>query len=120
MLNAMESTAFLKAVGNKIRAVRKSKRMSQERLAELSGLHPTHVSDIENGKSNASITSYFVIANALDMPLTDIVSMPSGKQDRKIEAEMAEVLSLFRHLDKKKQGIWLSGAKGLAQGIEKS
>lgn len=116
----METKVFLKTVGSKIRAVRKSKGLSQERLAELSGLHPTHVSDVENGKSNASISSYHMIAKALGVPMSDILSIQSGKHDRKIEAEVAEVLGLFRQLDKKKQGIWIAGAKGLAQGIEKS
>lgn len=120
MLNSMEQKAFLKMIGNKIRAIRKSKRISQERLAELSGLHPTYVSDLENGKTNASIMSYLAITNALDIPITDILTLPSGRQDRKIEAEVAEVLAQFRKLDKKKQGIFLSAAKGLVSGIQNS
>jgi transcriptional regulator with XRE-family HTH domain len=116
----MDTKTFLKIVGDKIRAIRKSKKLSQERLAELSGLHPTYVSDIENGKTNASIYSYYSIANALNIPFSDLINLPSGKPDRKSEAEIAEILSLFRKLDKKKQAIFLSAAKGLINGIEKT
>ncbi|MFV1951069.1 MAG: helix-turn-helix domain-containing protein [Nitrospinota bacterium] len=42
-------------LGEKIRAIRKAKKISQETLAELSGLHPTYISDIERGKVNASV-----------------------------------------------------------------
>lgn len=120
ILLVMNTKTFLKTIGSKIRAVRKSRKMSQERLAELSGLHPTYVSDIENGKVNSSIYSFYAIANALNIPCSDILSVPTAKTDKGIEAELAEMLSLFRSLDKKKQTIFLSAAKGLISGIDKT
>ena len=61
-----------------------------------------------------------MVAKALNITLSDLVSMPSGKTDKKTESEVAEMLGLFRDLDKKKQAIFLSAAKGLISGIEKS
>lgn len=116
----MDSKTFLKTVGQKIRAIRKSKGLSQEKLAELSGIHFTHVSDIENGKVNLSASSLFSIATALDVPYSEIVNMPSGKADNKIEANLAVLLSQFRGLSVKKQGIFLSAAKGLITGIKET
>jgi len=120
ILNAMDTKAFLKIVGDRIRAVRKTKKISQEKLAEISGLHPTYISDIERGKVNASISSFYMVAKALNIPFSDLVNIPSGKVDKNIEVELAECLSRFRGLDKKKQTIFLSGAKGFISGIEKT
>lgn len=89
-------------------------------IAEISGLHPTYISDIERGKVNASISSFYMVAKALNIPFSDLVNIPSGKMDKNIEVELAEILSRFRGLDKKKQTIFLSGAKGLISGIEKT
>jgi len=115
----MDSKKFLKILGEKIRTIRKTKRISQERLAELSGLHPTYISDIERGKVNASIYSFYMVSNALGIPFSELVSFPSGRVDRKIEAQIAEVLTSLRGFDKKKQNIFLSATKGLISGIER-
>ena len=116
----MNTKILLTSIGDKIRAVRKTKRISQEKLAELSGLHPTYISDIERGKVNASISSFYVVAKALNIPFSDLLNLPSGKPDKRIEAELAEIMGIFRDMDKKKQIIFLSAAKGLISGIEKS
>jgi len=115
----MESKTFLKTVGLKIRAIRKSKGLSQEKLADLSNIHFTHLSDLENSKSNPSATTLFQIAEALEVPLSELVSIPS-KADKKIETDLAVMLAQFRELDRKKQGIFLAAAKGLIEGIKQS
>lgn len=116
----MDTNKFLKILGDKIRAIRKSKKISQEKLAELSGLHPTYISDIENGKVNASVYSYFMVANGLGIPFSELVNLPIGKFDRDIEKAIAELLSSVRNLSGKKQVIFLSAAKGLIEGIQKT
>ncbi len=86
ILWAMKPQALLKAIGRRIRAIRKSRELSQERLAEMSDLHPTFVSDTENGKLNVSILSYYKIAEALKVPLPelfDVKSSPSIKKAKK-------------------------------------
>lgn len=115
----MDSGKFLKILGKKIRTVRKAKKISQERLAELSGLHPTYISNIECGKVNASIYVYFMIANALEIPFPELVNIPSVEMDKKIEDEIAVMVSQLRTIGRKKQNIFLSAAKGLIARIEK-
>lgn len=114
----MNSAQFRSAIGRKIRAARKARKVSQEKLAELAGLHPTYISDIENGKVNASIYSYYQVANALGIPLSELVSLPVGKTDRMVEERLVELISLMRGLSKKKQLLFLSAAKGLISGLE--
>lgn len=58
-----------KAYGEKVRSIRKSQNISQEKLAELAELDRTYISDIENGKRNVSIETVFKIAQALNTPI---------------------------------------------------
>ena len=41
------------AYGKAVRAIRQDKKISQEELGDLCGLHRTYISDIELGKRNA-------------------------------------------------------------------
>ncbi|MGA2151090.1 MAG: helix-turn-helix transcriptional regulator, partial [Geobacteraceae bacterium] len=45
----MECGELLKLLGERIRTLRKGQEISQERLAELAGLHPVFISKIETG-----------------------------------------------------------------------
>jgi transcriptional regulator with XRE-family HTH domain len=114
----MKTHKILIAIGEKIRHIRKGRKISQEKLAELSNLHPTYISDIENGKVNASIYSYFQIAEGLNIPLTEIVMLPSARQNAKLDAALGELLSRVRSFDHKKQALFISAARGLVSGIE--
>lgn len=115
----MDTNEFLEGIGEKIRTLRKAKNLSQEKLAEFAGLHPTSISEIECGKVNASIYVYYTIANALEIPFPELVNIPSVEMDKKIEDEIAVMVSHLRAIGRKKQNIFLSAAKGLIAGIEK-
>jgi transcriptional regulator with XRE-family HTH domain len=115
----MEKQQFLRLIGRRIRSIRKAKKVSQERVAELAGLHPTYVSDIENGKVNASVASYYVVSRALDTPLSEIFNLPAGKADKELESDIAELSSLVRSLNKRNRSLFLSAAKGLISGLKK-
>lgn len=60
--------------GKKVRAIRNSKKVSQEKLAELADLDRTYVSDIENGKRNVSIETIYKISNALETRLIEFLN----------------------------------------------
>ena len=55
----------LKRFGDKVRELRIKKGLSQEQLAELSGLHRTYLSSLELGKRNVSLINIFALAKAL-------------------------------------------------------
>jgi transcriptional regulator with XRE-family HTH domain len=54
-----------KAFGQRLRELRKSRRLSQERLAELAGLHRTYVSSVELGHRNVGLDNIYALAAAL-------------------------------------------------------
>lgn len=55
----------LKHFGDKVRELRIKKGMSQEQLAEVSGLHRTYISSLELGKRNVSLINIHALAKAL-------------------------------------------------------
>lgn len=61
------------AFGRKLRGVRKSKGLSQEKLAELAGIDRSYVSEIERGEYNISLLKLYQICDALEVEASDLV-----------------------------------------------
>ncbi|HEX3980209.1 MAG TPA: helix-turn-helix transcriptional regulator [Acidimicrobiales bacterium] len=57
----------LRAFGERIRKRRLRLGISQEALADLSGLHPQTVGRIERGQSNVTLMNVVVLADVLDV-----------------------------------------------------
>lgn len=78
----LDEQRFLFALGDSIYDIRTRKGYSQEKLAELTGLHRTYISDIERGAKNVTVKKIALICLALNIPLS----------------------TLFREVDKKYEG----------------
>jgi transcriptional regulator with XRE-family HTH domain len=59
--------------GKRLREVRTEKGISQEKLAELAGLHRTYVSSVERGERNISLVNIEGLANALGVKLAELM-----------------------------------------------
>ena len=70
----------LTMMGLKIKDARTSQRMTQQALADASGLDRTYISLVEHGKQNLSIGAVLKIAYALDVPIGDLVVSPSSER----------------------------------------
>ena len=57
----------IKAFGNKVRELRKERKISQEQLAYSADLEVSQISRIERGIINTSISQVFQIAKALNI-----------------------------------------------------
>ena len=72
---------IVKVLGKRIRNYRTAAGLSQERLAELSGCHPTYIGQIERGEKNATIESIEKIAAALSVSLSKLFENLGAKDD---------------------------------------
>ena len=61
-----------KTVGQRIRSYRLQLGFSQEKVAELSGCHPTYIGQVERGEKNATLESIEKIAAAIEVPLSKL------------------------------------------------
>ena len=62
-----------KEVGNRIRVLRETKGLSQDLLAVRSGLHRSHVGQVERGESNVTVRTLWKIGAALGVPVRELV-----------------------------------------------
>jgi len=58
--------------GRKVSTLRKVRAISQEELAQLSGLHRTYISDLERGRRNVALENIEKIANALGQDIKEL------------------------------------------------
>ena len=63
----------LAVLGEVVRAERDRRGLSQEALADFSGLSRTHVGEIERGEVSASFSTLEALADGLGMPLSEII-----------------------------------------------
>ncbi|HGM5434891.1 TPA: helix-turn-helix transcriptional regulator [Serratia marcescens] len=64
----------LVAFGEKVRQIRKEKGLSQEALADLAGIDRSYMGHIERGDQNITLTKIHQIADALEIPIVNLIS----------------------------------------------
>jgi len=62
-----------KLVGGNTARIRKEKGLTQEKLAELSGLSQQYLSDLENGKRNPTVVTLYELAQALGVSYLELL-----------------------------------------------
>lgn len=66
---AAEEVLHRTVFGERVRELRHAAGMSQEDLAETSGLHRTYISSLERGRRNVGLDNIHVLADALGVPV---------------------------------------------------
>jgi transcriptional regulator with XRE-family HTH domain len=59
--------------GERLRSVRLERGLSQEKLAELAGLHRTYVSSVERGERNLSLENIEKLATSLGVSMSTLM-----------------------------------------------
>lgn len=81
-----------KAIGKRIKITRIKADMKQDRLAEKSGLSPTHVSNVETGTTKVSLSAIVSLANALGVTVDDLLCDNLIHARPQFEADIAELI----------------------------
>ncbi len=69
---------YLKAVGERVQALRKANGWSQQALAQRSGLDRTYISAVEHGKQNITLGAVMKLADALEVPTSHLLMGQDG------------------------------------------
>lgn len=103
-----------KIIGQRIRNYRTQKGLSQEKLAELAGCHPTYIGQLERGEKNATLESVEKIASAMDISLSELFDKLGKNGSNNIaakcydlvasknEAEQKQLYKMLQEMDKYK------------------
>lgn len=73
VISEKERTQIRNDFGRLLREKRLSRKISQEELAFISGLHRTYVGSVERGERNLSIENIYVFALALECDVKDLM-----------------------------------------------
>lgn len=71
------------ALGAAVKAARIDNKITQEQLAEMIGIAPSHVKQIEAGKRNPSIEVLYKLALTLNFSVDDVF-FPGRKSDQEL------------------------------------
>ena len=82
-----------KAIGKRIKIARIRADYTQEHLAELVELSPSHMSNIETGTTRVSLTTIVNIANALCVTVDDLLCDNLVKANIQFEEDIQNMLN---------------------------
>ena len=102
----------LSAIGSRIKVARERKYLTQEDLAAIVDLSPTHISVIERGVKPPKLATLVAIANALDVSadtlLQDVV-------DRSVEGVSNELATEIMKLPAKERSRIINAIRALTE-----
>ena len=65
-----------------VRSLRQAKGVSQEELADISGLHRTYIGAVERRERNVTLSTLEVLASALGVPVPVLLTRSRTPHDR--------------------------------------
>lgn len=87
----------LRALGERIRTLRRARKMSQEQFAEAGQFHRTFAGAIERGETNISFSTLARIADALNVKMADLFA---GLEDGKLASVADSVRGRSAEVDR--------------------
>jgi XRE family transcriptional regulator, aerobic/anaerobic benzoate catabolism transcriptional regulator len=82
--------AFVAAIGRLVRLARAKRGMTRRQLAQASGASERYLAQIEGGEGNPSVIMLASIAQALDVPIIELLPRSNGRT-----AAMAQILDVL-------------------------
>ncbi|OKP98721.1 helix-turn-helix domain-containing protein [Paenibacillus sp. P46E] len=107
---------LVKKIGERIRRLRKEMNLSQEQLAERSGLHTNYVGQVERGEKNLTLETLEKVAGGLDISLEEIFRYigPMKQKDA-----LSQIIELLIERSSEDQKMALSVLKSVMEWEEK-
>jgi transcriptional regulator with XRE-family HTH domain len=96
---------LLSALGTRIQTLRVARGLTQEQMAQEVGLRPTTISRLECGSLSTGLANLALIAASLEVKLSELLDIESYVPPRETPVDEAELLRLYRVLDKEKKEI---------------
>ncbi len=69
----------LKKIGLNFRIERTKLGLSQERFAEIAGVHTNYIGKVERGEQNLTVKKIVELSNSLKVPVSDILCQYSAQ-----------------------------------------
>ena len=79
---------YSKQLGDRIRALRERRSLTQEQLAGKANISVKHISNIERGTVKVSFQYMTAIANALELPVKDLLEVDHQRSQEELFAEI--------------------------------
>ena len=83
----MKKKNIVQKIAQKIRGLRKIKKMSQVQLAEKARLHQTLIGKMERAEINPTIVSLEKVAKALNISLSELLTFPEDRKEIDIDSK---------------------------------
>ena len=93
-------TMDAKAVGQRIKTAREKKNMTQEDLAALVDISPTHVSVIERGTKIPRMDTFVAIANVLEVSADSLLVDVVDHATKSVASELSAAIENLPHDEK--------------------
>ena len=66
---------ILKKIGMKFRLERTKQRLSQEKFAEIAGVHTNYIGKVERGEQNLTVKKIVALSNVLNVSTENILNL---------------------------------------------
>jgi transcriptional regulator with XRE-family HTH domain len=71
--NRKDDLELIKVHADNVRSYRFQRNLSQEELADISGLHRTYIGSVERGERNVTLRTLAILADALNIQVIDLL-----------------------------------------------
>lgn len=113
-------TKLRNSVGERIRTIRKAKGLTQQQLAELSGLDDAYIGSVERGERNFSIDTLEKVLTALNVSISELMfSKEHMTKDETIRQEaIDEFVALTSRLNEEQISILRRVSKEVSRAFD--
>lgn len=74
-MNNTRDEKILRRFGNNLKTIRKTRKLSLRKLADIADVDFSQIHRIEKGESNPTLTMIFALAEALDIKPSELINL---------------------------------------------